>query len=183
MSEIWPTFLHGLSVAGEFLAWTACILLCLGGLVLSAFSLSGTWLVGLAALGAAFLVGPGEFPEWPALVGMFAVCASVDIVEWFAASWGVRRRGGSSAAGWMALLGSIGGAILGGMVVPILGSLVGMMAGSFALVYWTERRRLLKSDHAAHIATGAVLAGISVLFLKVATTAGLVLWLAIGLLI
>ena len=90
-----------------------------------------------------------------------AVCAAVDIIEWFAASWGVRRRGGSRAAGWFALLGTIAGALLGGMVVPILGSLVGMMLGSFALVYWTEKRRLQHATQAAHIATGSVLATIS----------------------
>ena len=182
MSGIGPAILHGLSVAGVFLAWAACALLCLGGLALSVFSISGTWLVLGATIGAALLTGPDQFPAWPALAGFFAVCAAVDVVEWFAASWGVRRRGGSAAAGWMALLGSLAGAILGGMVVPVLGSLVGMMAGSFALVFLAERRRLRKSDRAAHIAAGAVLAGMSVLLLKVAATAGLVLWLAAGLL-
>ncbi len=182
MSEAGSVLLNGLAVSGIFLAWAACILLCLGGLALSAFSISGTWLVGIAALGAGFLTGPDRFPGWGALAGMFAVCAAVDIVEWCAASWGVRRRGGSAAAGWLALLGSLGGAILGGMVIPLLGSLAGMMAGSFALVYWTERRRLRKAGQAAHIATGAVLAGISMLLLKVVATAGLVLWLAAGLL-
>ena len=183
MSDVGSTLLGWLSVAGVFLAWTGCVLLCLGGLALSAFSISGTWLVLGAAVGAAFLTGPDQFPGWPALAGMLAVCANMDIVEWFAASWGVRRRGGSAAAGWMALVGSLGGAILGGMVVPILGSLVGMMAGSFALVYWTERRRLKKTSPASHIARGAVLAGMSVLLLKVVATAGLVLWLAVGLLL
>ena len=182
MSAAWDVILHGLSVAGLFLAWTACGLLCLGGLVLAAFSISGTWLVLGAALGAALLTGPDQFPAWPTLLGMFAVCAGVDIVEWFAASYGVRRRGGSAAAGWLALLGSLAGAILGGMVVPVLGSLAGMLAGSFALVYWFEKRRLKKSDHAAHIATGAVLAGMAMLLLKVVATAGLILWLAAGLL-
>jgi len=182
MSEFGAALLHGLGVAGVFLAWAACALLCLGGLVLSVFSISGTWLVLGAALGAALLTGPGEFPGGLALVGMGAVCVAVDVIEWFAASWGVRRRGGSAAAGWMALLGSVGGAILGGMVVPVLGSLVGMPLGSFALVYATERRRLRRADQAAHVARGAVLAGISVLFLKVVATAGLVLWLAAGLL-
>ncbi|NCA81694.1 MAG: DUF456 domain-containing protein [Opitutae bacterium] len=182
MSGLWATLLSWLSGAGVFFAWTACVLLCLGGLVLAVFSISGTWLVLGAAIGAALLTGPGEFPGWPALLGMFAVCAAVDLLEWFAASWGVRRRGGSRSAGWMALLGSLGGMILGGMVVPILGSLVGMMIGSFALVYWTENRRLKQSDHAAHIATGAVLANMSMLLLKVFTTAGLVLGLAAGLL-
>jgi uncharacterized protein YqgC (DUF456 family) len=181
MTAAWEFILHGLSVAGVFLAWTSCVLLCLGGLFLSALSISGTWLVGLAALLAAALTGPDQFPAWPVLLGMFSVCAAVDVIEWFAASWGVRRRGGSAAAGWMALLGSLGGAILGGLVVPVLGSLVGMLAGSFALVYWIENRRLKKTDHAAHIATGAVLAGMSMLLLKVVATAGLILWLAVGL--
>ena len=183
MSEIGATLLQWMSVAGVFLAWTACALLCLGGLILAVFSISGTWLVLGAAIGAAFLTGPGEFPGGPALLAFGAVCAAVDVIEWFAAAWGVRRRGGSAAAGWMALLGSLAGAILGGMVVPVLGSLVGMMLGSFALVYVTERRRLKRNAPAAHIARGAVLAGISVLLLKVVATASLVLWLALGLLL
>ena len=183
MSEIGAALMHGVSVAGVFLAWTACALLCLGGLILAVFSISGTWLVLGAAIGAALLTGPGEFPGGPALLAFGAVCAAVDIIEWFAAAWGVRRRGGSAAAGWMALLGSLAGAILGGMVVPVLGSLVGMLLGSFALVYVTERRRLRRADRAAHIAKGAVLAGISVLLLKIVATAGLVLWLAAGLLL
>ena len=183
MSEVAAALLHGASVAGVFLAWTACALLCLGGLILAVFSISGTWLVLGAAIGAALLTGPGEFPGWPALLAFGAVCAAVDIIEWFAAAWGVRRRGGSAAAGWMALLGSLAGAILGGMVVPVLGSLVGMLLGSFALVYMTERRRLQRADQAAHVARGAVLAGISVLLLKILATAALVLWLAAGLLL
>ena len=52
------------------------------------------------------------------------------------------------------------------------------MLGNFALVYVTERRRLKKNAPAVHIARGAVLAGISVLLLKVLATAALVLWLA-----
>ena len=182
MTSVWHVLQQGLAHTGLFLAWTGCALLCLGGLLLAVFSISGTWLVGIAALIAAALTGPDQFPAWPVLLGMFAVCAAVDVIEWFAAAWGVRRRGGSAAAGWMALLGSLGGAILGGLVVPVLGSLIGMLAGSFALVYWTENRRLKHVEHAAHIATGAVLAGMSMLLLKVVATAALILWLAAGLL-
>ena len=184
MSAAWQAFLGWLSGAGVFLGWSACVLLCLGGLVLSALSVSGTWLVGVAALIAAALTGPEAFPGWPALVGFFAVCAGVDVIEWFAASWGVRRRGGSAAAGWLALVGSLGGMVLGSLLIPVpfLGGLLGMLAGSFALVFLAERHRLRATGHAAHIASGAVLAGLSVLFLKVVATAGLVLWLAAGLL-
>jgi uncharacterized protein len=184
MTAVWHAIQQGLAASGIFLAWTACVLLCLGGLLLSALSISGTWLVLGAAIGASFLTGPDQFPGWPTIVGFLAVCASVDIIEWFAASWGVRRRGGSHAAGWMALLGSLGGMILGSLLIPIplIGGLIGMMVGSFSLVYWVEKRRLQQTEHAAHIATGAVLAGMSMLLLKVIATAGLILWLAAGLL-
>ena len=183
MTAVWHTIQQGLAASGIFLAWAACALLCLGGLFLSALSISGTWLIGGAALIAAALTGPEQFPAWPTLLGMLALCASVDILEWFAASWGVRRRGGSTAAGWMALLGSLAGMILGSLLIPIplIGGLLGMMAGSFSLVYWVEKRRLQKTEHAAHVATGAVLAGMAMLLLKVLASASLILWLAIGL--
>lgn len=182
MTAIWQTLWSWLSGAGVFLGWGACVLLCLGGLVLSALSISGTWLVGLAALLAAGLAPPGAFPGWPVVMGFFAICAAVDIIEWFASGWGVRRRGGSTAAGWMALLGSLGGMLLGSLFIPIpiLGGLVGMLAGSFSLVYFIERRRLRSTAAATHIASGAVVAGLAVLFLKVVATAGLVLWLVAG---
>lgn len=174
-----------LAAGGSILAWTVCVLLCLGGLILSALSISGTWLVLAAAVIAALLTGSEAFPHGLTLLAMAALCASVELMEWSAASWGVRRRGGSRAAGWLALLGSISGMILGSLLIPIpiAGGLIGMMIGSFSLVYWAEKRRLQQTTQAAHIATGAVLAGISVLFLKVAVTTTLVLWLALGLLI
>ena len=154
------------------------------GLLAGCGSASSAAAPAASAAGAAALTGPDQFPGWPALLGMFAVCAAVDLAEWFAASWGVRRRGGSAAAGWMALLGSLGGMVLGSLwiPVPLVGGLLGMMAGSFGLVYWTERRRLQKSAPAANIAAGAVLAGMSMLLLKVVATSALILWLAAGLL-
>ena len=184
MTVFWQTLQLGLAASGIFIAWRACALLCLSGLVLSSFSVSGTWLVLAAASAAHFLVDAGSFPGWPALAGMLCVCIAIDSAEWFAASWGVRRRGGSRAAGWMALLGSLGGMLLGSLLVPIplVGGLIGMLAGSFRLVYGTELRRLQNADRATHVAVGAVLAGISMLLLKIAATAILVIWLAIGLL-
>ena len=168
----------------SFLAWTLCALLCMGGLLLSALSISGTWLVLAAAVLASFLVPPGHPPGGPTLLAMALACASVDVLEWFAASWGVRRRGGSRAAGWLALLGSLGGMIVGTLFlpVPLVGGFIGMVAGSFALVYWHENRRLRHSGQARRVAAGAVLAAISMLLLKVAATAALVAWLAWSLL-
>jgi len=184
MASIWSAIQQGLAGTGIFLAWSLCAALCLGGLLLSVLSFSGTWLILAAAGVATALTGPEQFPGWATLAGFLAVCASVDLIEWFAAGWGVRRRGGSSAASWMALLGSLGGMILGTIFIPIpiLGGLVGMMTGSFSLVYWIENRRLKKAAHAKHIAFGAVMASMSVLLLKVIATSTLIVWLLAGLL-
>jgi uncharacterized protein len=182
MSSIWSAIQSGLSNTGLFLAWSFCGLLCLSGLLLSALSISGTWLVFIAAGLAAILTEAGQFPGWLTLAGFLVICIGVELFEWSAASWGVRRRGGSTAAGWMALLGSIGGMILGNMLFPIIGGLLGMMVGSFTLVYWVEKRRLQEVEHASHIATGAVLASMSVLLVKVVATTTLILWLLAGLL-
>jgi len=182
MSGVWSAIQQGVVGTGLVLAWIGVALLSLGGLLLSVLSISGTWLVLVAALLSAFLTGAGQFPGWITLGAMLALCICVELFEWTAASWGVRRCGGSTAAGWMALLGSIGGMILGNMLFPIIGGLLGMMIGSFTLVYWVEKRRLQHTTHAKHIATGAVLAGISVLLVKVLVTMILIIWLLAGLL-
>lgn len=183
MSGLWEAIQSGLAHTGIFLAWCGVALLCLVGWLLAALSISGTWLVLIAAGCSALLTGAGQFPGWVTLLGFAAICIAVELFEWTAASWGVRRRGGSSAAGWMALIGSIGGMIIGNMLLPIIGGLIGMMALSFTLVYYTEKRRLQHATHAQHIAFGAVLAGISVLLVKVSATTILILWLAAGLLL
>lgn len=167
------------STVGHGAGFLAVALLCLAGILLSAFSFSGTWLVLGAAMLAAWLGGP-EFPGPITLVVFALVCAAIEVAEWLAGMWGVQRRGGSKPAGFAALAGGIAGMVLGSMIVPVIGTLLGMMAGSFGLAYFVERRRLLKHEHALHIATGAVLARIGMLLLKVATTLAMTAALYIG---
>jgi hypothetical protein len=55
-----------------------------------------------------------------------------------------------------------------------------MLIGSFGCAFWVEHAKMKKVEHAAHVATGAVLARLSVIFLKVAATLVMILALAIG---
>jgi uncharacterized protein YqgC (DUF456 family) len=166
---------------GVTLAYAAIILLCLAGIVLSCISFSGTWLVLAGTVMAAF-IPPSDFPGWWT-VGIFAVISVVvEIVEAVAAAFGVKRRGGSALAGWAALAGGLIGIVVGSPI-PIIGSLVGMLVCSFALVYAVELHRLKKSDDAVNIATGAVIARIATVLLKVIVTLGMTAWLAGGIII
>jgi len=173
--------LEWLQVAGVYLAWGLVWMTCLAGVALSCLSLSGTWLVTLATLGAVFL-RPDGFPNgWT--IGVFIVVSIlVEGAEWVAGAWGVARRGGSAAAGWAAVGGGILGLFVGIVIpIPVVGSLIGMMAGSFACAYAVERHRLRHSGQAAHIAWGAVVGRIAVILLKVVATLGMIAFLIAGL--
>ena len=168
-------------VLGSFGIYSLAALLCFIGFVLSCLSLSGTWMV----FGAALLVAWKRWPEFPGigtLVFFLLICIAAEIVEAFAGAWGVQKRGGSKAAGWAALGGGLLGMLIGTAVIPIpvVGSLAGMMAGSFGCAFLVEHAKMKQADHAAHVATGAVLARLGVIFLKVGMTLLMSLILAIG---
>ena len=154
----------------HLLAYGAAATLCLLGLILSCLSLSGTWpVLGAAALLARVLPG---FPGIGTLIVFAVVCVAVELFDALAASWGIARRGGSKTAGWAALGGGLLGMLFGGMLipVPILGSMLGLLAGSFAGAFFAERSKMKKADRAAHVAMGAVFARLAVLFVKVGAT-------------
>lgn len=160
--------------------YTLAALICLAGFLLSCLSLSGTWLI-LAASG---LLSWYRWPEYPG-IGTIAVllliAIGVEVMEALAAAWGVARRGGSKAAGWAALGGGFLGMILGGFIpVPVFGSLIGMLAGSFTCAFLVEHARMQKADHAVHVATGAVMARLSIIFLKIAASLLMICILVIG---
>lgn len=147
-------------------------LLCLVGVGLSCVSISGTWLVVAASVIAAVARADG-FPGLWTVLAFAAISVLVEVAEAVAGAWGVTRKGGSRAAGVMAILGGLIGLALGSLIpIPVVGSLIGMLAGSFALVFLVERRRLA-SERAAGIAWGAVTARVAVIFLKVVVTLGM----------
>ena len=166
---------------GSFGIYSLTALLCFVGFVLSCLSLSGTWVV----FGATLLVAWKRWPDFPGigtLVVFLLICIIVEIVEAFAGAWGVQKRGGSKAAGWAALGGGLLGMLIGTIVIPIpvVGSLAGMIAGSFGCAFLVEHAKMKQADHAAHVAAGAVLARVGVIFLKVGMTLLMSLILAIG---
>jgi len=169
-----------LSTAGLWIGWAAVGLICIAGILLSCLTLSGTWLVALAAIIAA-LLSHTAFPGAVTIVIFIAVCIAVEVIESVAGSIAVTKRGGSKAGGLAAFVGGLAGLFLGGFIpVPIVGSLLGMLACSFGLTYLVEWCRLKATDSATHIARGALMARVFVVCLKVATTLGMIAYLAIG---
>lgn len=166
--------------AGSFLVYALIGLLCLGGLTLALFSLSGTWLVVAAAVIAA-LWRTDPFPGAWTLAGFVLIAAAVEVIEMVATWKGVTRRGGS---GWTGLA-SFAGAILGGILFsplppPLLAPLAGAVAGAFAAAYGFEWLRWRRRDSALRVAWGTVIARLIVMTVKLTATLAMILWLVLG---
>ncbi len=174
---------HAGAVLGTSSVYLLAVLLCVAGLVASAFSFSGTWFV-LAASLLLQWIREAPFPGWGIAVVFVLAAAAVEVFDAVAGSYGVLKRGGSKAAGWAALGGGILGMILGGFIpLPVIGSLVGMMVGSFGLAFLVEHHRLKKKQPAASIAWGAVTSRVLVIITKIAVTLGMIIILWAGILL
>jgi uncharacterized protein len=171
-----------MSVASAFLLYAGIAGLCLAGVLISCLGLSGTWLVAAATLLALLYPGSG-FEAWWLLLLFLLLAGLIELAEFLASGWGVRRRGGSRLAGFGAVVGGILGLILGSFIpIPFFGALLGMLAGSFALAYAIEYQRLKIHQQAGNIAFGAVTARIMIVILKVSAALGMSLALLAGLL-
>lgn len=100
------------------------------GLVLAPLGLPGLWVMVLGT------VAYGWMTDFRTIgVVTLAVVMGLAVVGEIAEAWlgfrYARRYGGSSRAGWGALLGGIVGAVIG-VPVPLIGSVIGAFVGSFA---------------------------------------------------
>lgn len=127
----------------------------LAGLVLIPFGLPGLWVIVLG------IVGYGWLTDFRTLTaGFLALVIALALLGEVAEAWiGFRfaqRYGGSSRAGWGALLGGLVGAVVG-VPVPIVGSVIGGFVGAFAGAALFEYSRARHTEGAARAGWGAVL--------------------------
>ena len=100
------------------------------GLALIPLGLPGLWLMVLGVIGYAALTG---FRAVGAVTIGLAVGLAVigEVLETWVGFKYAKRYGGSSRAGWGALVGGLVGAVAG-VPVPVVGSVIGAFLGSFA---------------------------------------------------
>lgn len=106
---------------------SACLL---AGLLLVPLGLPGLWLMVVGVLGFGWLTSFRSIG-----IVTIAIVVGLAFAGEIADAWLgfrlARRYGGSTRAGWGALLGGIVGAAVG-VPIPILGSVIGVLVGSFA---------------------------------------------------
>jgi uncharacterized protein YqgC (DUF456 family) len=136
------------------------------GLVLIPFGLPGLWVILLGILGYGWLT---DFQTLTA--GLIALAIGLAILGEVLEAWmGFRfaqRYGGSSRAGWGALVGGLIGAIVG-VPVPVVGSVVGGFVGAFVGAALFEYSRARRSGGAVRAGWGAVLGRAAAAAMKMA---------------
>ncbi|MBA3445311.1 MAG: DUF456 domain-containing protein [Gemmatimonadales bacterium] len=136
------------------------------GLLLIPFGLPGLWVILLGIVGYGWLT---DFETMSATF-LIVIIGLAILAEAFEAWIGFRfakRYGGSSRAGWGALVGGLVGAIVG-VPVPIIGSVVGGFVGAFVGAAVFEYTRARQSGVAAKAGWGAVLGRAAAAAMKMA---------------
>ena len=136
------------------------------GLLLIPFGLPGLWVILLGIVGYGWLT---DFETMSATF-LIVIIGLAIMAEAFEAWIGFRfakRYGGSSRAGWGALVGGLVGAIVG-VPVPIIGSVVGGFVGAFVGAAIFEYTRARQSGVAAKAGWGAVLGRAAAAAMKMA---------------
>ena len=162
------------------LAPVLLLLACVVGLLLIPFGLPGLWLIVLAIIGYGWLDDYRNMSAWFLLV-VIGLATLGEIAEARIGFAYARRYGGSSRAGWGALVGGLVGAVVG-VPVPLIGSLIGGFVGAFAGAALFEYTRARQSDVAARAGWGAVLGRAVAAGLKMAIGVALsvaALWVAL----
>lgn len=149
--------------------WNAVLLLLgagLTGLVLIPLGLPGLWVIILGILGYGWLT---DFQTLSAGLLVLAIGLALlgEVLEAWIGFRFAQRYGGSSRAGWGALVGGLIGAIVG-VPVPIIGSVVGGFIGAFVGAAVFEYSRARHSEGAVRAGWGAVLGRAAAAAIKMA---------------
>jgi hypothetical protein len=144
------------------------------GLLLIPFGLPGLWVILLGILGYGWMTDFQTMSVW--FMGLMLGLAILgEVFEAWIGFGYAKKYGGSSRAGWGALVGGLVGAIIG-VPVPIIGSVIGGFVGAFvgaALFEYTRARHL---EGSAKAGWGAVLGRAFASAMKMALGLVMVVW-------
>lgn len=179
------------------LGYILFVLVLIAGIVAVMLSLPGTLLILLD--GFIFAAATHwQRPTWGVLLAVGLLALVAETSDNVLSMLGTRYGGGSSKTGWIAMLGGIGGAVLGALVSPIFsllggvfGFIIGVLlvplalavAGGYLAVYWYELKQGRPQEEARQAAKGALmgrLLGVVIKTLLATIMSAILLWSVFG---
>ena len=163
--------------------WLYYILLILAtgtGLVAAVLTLPGIWLIVLAAILFAVVTDFAHL-GYITLIGIFLLGIAAEAVEFVAGGAGAKAAGGSNRSIVGALIGGLIGGIIGTFIpLPILGTLIGIVAGTFFGAAALERTKGSSLAKVRAVAEGATKGRILGTLLKLPFAVIIAAWVLIA---
>jgi uncharacterized protein YqgC (DUF456 family) len=138
----------------DWVYYALLLLVSVAGLFLTILGLPGLWLMIGACAGYAWLTSSDQYVGWPSMIALIVLGLLAELVEFIAGAAGSKAAGGRKRG----MIGSIIGALVGGIacspIFPVVGTIVGACAGAFigaAAMEYTDR----DIDHAMRVGVGA----------------------------
>lgn len=141
----------------EWVYYVLLLVLLLTGWLLNILGLPGLWLMLLSHVCFGLATGWGNYVGWESVIAIFVLCVLAEIVEFVAGAAGSAKAGGTKRG----MIGAIVGGLIGGLVgtglipIPVLGTIIGAVAGSFIGAAGIERMIDSDSRRAIDIGIGA----------------------------
>jgi uncharacterized protein YqgC (DUF456 family) len=148
--------------------------------VLVPLGIPGTFIMVALAIAADYFLAAGI--GWLAIGVALTLAVLAEVMEWTLSASFAKKYGGSSRAGWGALLGGFAGALVG-VPVPVIGSVIGAFLGAFVGALVAEYSRSgVDSAAATRVATGALIgrAAATAIKLAIALSIGILLTVALA---
>ena len=171
----------------EILAAGIVVVFALLGIVLTAATLPGIWIMILAAAGCqAWLMlrePPVQIFEWWTLGACIILGLIAEGVEIFASAVGAKKAGGTRRGAIGSVIGALGGALLGTVLIPIpiLGTIMGAALGAGGGAIIAERHNGRKTwREASTIGAGAAVGRLAATVAKVAFAFAVAVILSVG---
>ena len=144
------------------------------GLLLIPLGLPGLWVILLGILGYGYLTDFQTMSVW--FLGlMIALAILGEVFESWIGFRYAKKYGGSSRAGWGALVGGLVGAIMG-VPIPVIGSVIGGFVGAFVGAALFEYTRVKKLEGSTKAGWGAVLGRAAAVAVKTGVGVVMVVW-------
>ena len=157
------------------MAFTILTLVLILSLAMIALGLPGLWVM-IASAVVYNLTTHTNAIGWFTLVGVAVLALVAEFIEFTLAAKYARKYGGSSRAGWGAMIGGTIGVFLG-VPVPIVGPLIGAFIGSFVGALVGELTKGSSKSDSARVATGALIGRVVATAMKMGIGCAIAGWL------
>lgn len=115
----------------HWLYYAVLIVLLVVGFSLNVMSLPGLWVMVASLVGYALVTGWGVYVGWPGVIAAVVLAGIGEVLETVLGGAAAKKAGGSTRAGFAALIGGLAGAFFFGLPLPIVGTIIGACLGAF----------------------------------------------------